>query len=191
MRSVDTLPLWRSSELFVEPFEPYSQQTNDYHLRIPAYLTLLMSLCLSFHTEICTLWGLYFCLMLWIFFFLPSTCIPDTKPGSFLQRRNEPKRLSSSLYWLLQAFLRHKAEISYASLLLRQSLGSVDLLHKPQQCLGSVAQPVQALFSHTGSSGLLLFRQPVFVISCLPAKILAVSHLVEGVPVHGRSARTK
>lgn len=151
-RSVDTLPPWCSSVVSVEHFEPYSQQTSEYHLRIPGYLTLLMSLCLSFQIEICTLWGLYFCLIFWIFFFLPSTCIPDTKPGSFLQRRNKPKRFSGSLCWLLLALPRHKAEISYASRLRRQSLGSGDLLYKPQQCLGSVAQPVQALcFSPTAT----------------------------------------
>lgn len=122
----------------VEHFEPYCWQTNEYHPRTPDYLTLVMSLCLSFQIEICTLWGLHFCLIFWIYFFLLFTCILDTKPGSFPQRRNKPKGLSSSLFCILLAFLRHKSDISYANFLVRQSLGSVDLSHKPQQCLGSV-----------------------------------------------------
>jgi len=114
MRSAGTLFYFNLVVLcfvcIVEHFVPWSQLTSEYYLRTPVYMTLMLCLCLSLQIKIFTLWGLYFCLIFClVFFFLPSTCIPDTKPGLLLRSRNKPKGVSFS-----QA--HRKADISCANL---------------------------------------------------------------------------
>lgn len=56
-----------------EHFVPFSEQTNEYHLWMPGYMTLMIFSCFSFQIEIFTLQGLYSCIIFRLLFFF---CLP-------------------------------------------------------------------------------------------------------------------
>lgn len=93
----------------MEHFVPCSQETNEYHLRTPGYMTLAIFWCLLFQIEVPTLWVCisfsYFGLVLILFFPLPAS----QTQGQVHSGREETNTMvfANSLCWLLVAFLRH------------------------------------------------------------------------------------
>lgn len=105
-----------------EHFVPCSEQTNEYHLWMTGYMTLMIFSCFSFRIEIFTLWGLYSCLIFRLLFFF---CLPASWEQSQFHFCREVKHKGVCQLSLLASVSfcqeQEKAEISCADLPVTQS----------------------------------------------------------------------